>query len=100
MVKKIVEKRSLYRCLRGKGAFRILKALSKAQEPLNFTDIEIEYVKREDEKLSPQTLSKRLNELREMGLIEKSDDKYIIKEPGETLVNCIDEVIEEIEENI
>lgn len=86
---KLIVSKKLSKCLQGKGSVETLDILDKSENDLKFTEIEVEYIKRSDERISPQTLNKRLKELKKTHLIKKENDKYKISEIGSELVDCL-----------
>jgi len=78
-----------YEFFRIKGCLKVLSIIGNF-DSLRYTDIEIEYIKKTEEKLSPSTLLKCLKDLERNKLIGKEKDKYKITSRGREVLMLLE----------
>lgn len=83
------ERMKEYKFFRIKGCLNVLSIIGNF-DSLRYTDIEIEYIKKTEEKLSPSTLLKCLKDLERNELISKEKDKYKITSRGREVLMLLE----------
>lgn len=80
-----------YKFLRIKGCLLVLRIIGNF-DPVRYTDIEVEYIKKIGEKLSPGTLTKCLRDLEKNGLVCKEKDMYKITQKGRGFLHSLEKL--------
>ncbi len=77
-----------YTFFRIKGCLLVLQIMGNL-ETARYTDIEVEYIKKVGEKLSPATLTKCLRNLEKNGLVCRENEIYKITPKGRGLLKSL-----------
>ena len=80
-----------YEFFRIKGCLNVLSIIGDI-DSVRYTDIEIEYIKKTGEKLSPSTLIKCLKNLERNELIGKEGNKHKITPRGREVLRLLDKL--------